>query len=133
MNYIIMFKRMSGGSLEIQKIPRYDGRGMPRTSSPSPSSNLMGGTQQWEDRRKPKRGHMKARGHGIQQGALWGVGGFVGRIPPILTSLQDDGSFQVALKCRHEIRHSFTMPGQNGRLCIKARMQKSVPPLTLPM
>ena len=122
MNYIIMFKRMSGGSLEIQKIPRYDGRGTSSSSSPSPSSNLMGATQQWEDRRKPKRGHMKARGHGIQQGALWGVGGFVGRIPPFPTSLQDDGSFQVTRKCRHEVKHSFTISNQVGRLSIKARM-----------
>lgn len=128
MNYIIMFKRMSSGSLEIQKIPRYDGRGAPRPSSQGASSNLADAKQfqQWEERGKPKRGHVKARGHGIQQGALWGVGpsrvGFVGLISSLSTSLQDDGSFEVTRKCRHEVKHSFTIPHAVGRLSIKACM-----------
>ena len=59
MNYIIMFGQSSENALEIQKIPRDDGKGMPRLPSPGASSNLEDLNQfqrQFEERGKSERG-----------------------------------------------------------------------------
>ena len=55
MNYIIMFVETDNGQLEVQKIPRDDGRGMSRLSSQSASSTIQ--NLSWaEERCKSERG-----------------------------------------------------------------------------
>ena len=76
MNYIIMFREATDGSLEVQKIPRDDGRGMPqRLSSPSATSNFTSLNQfqrRFEERGKPETGHIKASG-GVESSRVVGI------------------------------------------------------------